>query len=111
MRMRSRFGRFVVALVLGFALGSCKKGGASGEPDCDAAFNYDARKVSGKISATKFGVEAETSVDAVREIDAAVERYTSRWRTLCMDYKNGALTQEEYRSESRALRERMEKLE
>lgn len=110
MRAPSKLGRSVVALALGFALGSCKKG-ASGNPDCDTEIRYDARKVAGRVDAGKLGVEAETSVAAVREVDSAVERYVSRWRTLCVDYRNGALTPEEYRVESRALRERMEKLE
>lgn len=109
MRVRSKLGLSAFAVVLGFALGSCKKG--SSNPDCDSEIRYDARKVEGRVDAGKFGVEAETSVAAVREVDSAVERFVSRWRTLCVDYKNGALTPEEYRSESRALRERMEKLE
>lgn len=107
----STVGYGVLALALGLAIGSCKKGGSSGNPDCDSDIKYDARKVAGRVNVAKFGVEAETSVAAVREVDAAVERYTSRWRSLCMDYKNGAMTPEEYRVESRSLRERMEKLE
>jgi len=102
----------VLALAVGLALGSCKKAGqGSSKPDCDTEIRYDARKVEGRVDVAKFGVEAKTSVEAVRQVDAAVERYTSRWRTLCMDYKNGAMTPEEYRSESRDLRERMERLE
>lgn len=111
MRVMSAVGLGVQALVLGLVLGSCKTGGSSSKPDCDSDIKYDARKVAGRVDVAKFGVEAETSVAAVREVDAAVERYTSRWRSLCMDYKNGAMTPEEYRVESRALRERMEKLE
>ncbi len=91
--------------------GSCKKTGSSGQPDCDTEIKYDARKVAGRVDVAKFGVQAETSVAAVREVDSAVERYSSRWRTLCMDYKNGAMTPDEYREESRELRQRMEKLE
>ncbi|MBL9102460.1 MAG: DUF4384 domain-containing protein [Myxococcales bacterium] len=98
------------ALAVGVLLGSCKKSGTN-SPDCDTEIRYDARKVSGRIAAGKFGVETDTSVAAVREVDSAVERYVSRWRTLCIDYKNGAMTQGEYRDESRALRERMERLE
>lgn len=111
MRVMSKAAIGVLALGLGLVLGSCKKNGASGNPDCDSDIKYDARKVSGRVDVAKFGVQAETSVAAVREVDAAVERYTSRWRSLCMDYKNGAMTPDEYRSESRALRERMERLE
>lgn len=111
MRVPSTVGIGVLALGLGLALASCKKTGASAGPDCDSEIRYDARKVAGRVNVAKFGVEAETSVAAVREVDAAVERYSSRWRSLCMDYKNGALTPDEYRGESRALRERMEKLE
>lgn len=111
MGVSARMGLGVIALGLGLALASCKKTGASAGPDCDSEIRYDARKVAGRVNVAKFGVEAETSVAAVREVDAAVERYSSRWRSLCMDYKNGALSPDEYRSESRALRERMEKLE
>ncbi len=100
-----------LSLAVGMVAGSCKKTGSSGAPDCDTEIRYDARKVSGRVNVAKFGAEAETSVAAVREVDSAVERYSSRWRTLCMDYKNGAMTPEEYRDESRSLRERMEKLE
>jgi hypothetical protein len=100
-----------LVLTVGVVAGSCKKSGGSGAPDCDTEIRYDARKVAGRVNVAKFGVEAESSVAAVREVDSAVERYSSRWRSLCMDYKNGAMTPEEYRSESRALRERMEKLE
>lgn len=112
MHVRSTVGLGVLAIAAGFVLGSCKKGGqSSNNPDCATEIRYDARKVEGRVDVAKFGIEAKTSVDAVRQVDAAVERYTSRWRTLCMDYKNGAMTPEEYRSESRDLRERMERLE
>lgn len=111
MRARSKVGVAIVTLTLGFALGSCKKSGGSGSPDCDTEIRYDARKVEGRVNAGKFGVEAATSVAAVREVDQAVERYLSRWRTLCMDYKNGAMSPDEYRGEARQLRERTEKLE
>lgn len=111
MRVTSTVGLGVLTLALGLVLGSCKKNGASGNPDCDSEIRYDARKVAGRVDAGKFGVEAETSIAAVREVDQAVERYSSRWRSLCMDYKNGAMTPEEYRTESRSLRERMETLE
>jgi hypothetical protein len=111
MRPTSTVALGVLTLALGLVLGSCKKTGASGNPDCDSEIKYDARKVAGRVDAGKFGVQAETSIAAVREVDAAVERYTSRWRSLCMDYKNGAMTPEEYRTESRALRQRMETLE
>lgn len=111
MRVTSLVGPWVLTLALGLVLGSCKKNGASGNPDCDTDIKYDGRKVEGRVDVAKFGVQASTSVEAVRAVDAAVERYTSRWRSLCMDYKNGAMTPEEYRVESRSLRERMEKLE
>jgi hypothetical protein len=100
-----------VALAAGLSVGSCKRGGSTRGPDCETEITYDARKVSGRVNAGKFGIEANTAVEAVREVDASVERYMSRWRTLCMDYKNGAMTPDEYRGESRSLRERMEKLE
>ena len=107
----TKVGLGVLTLALGLVLGSCKKNGASGNPDCDTEIRYDARKVAGRVDVAKLGVQAETSIAAVREVDQAVERYSSRWRSLCMDYKNGAMTPEEYRTESRALRERMETLE
>jgi len=101
----------MIAAAGGLLLGvSCKKSGST-SPDCETDIRYDARKVEGRVNVGKFGVDAATSVAAVREVDSAVERYTSRWRTLCMDYKNGAMTPDEYRAESRSLRERMEKLE
>jgi hypothetical protein len=101
------------ALTAGICAGSCKRGGGGGtnSPDCSTEIKYDAREISGKIAVGKFGIDAHTATKAVREVDSAVERYTSRWRTLCMDYKNGAMTPDEYRTESRDLRERMEKLE
>lgn len=98
------------AVAVGLLLGvSCKK--ESNSPDCETDIRYDARKVEGRVNVGKFGVDAATSVAAVREVDSAVERYMSRWRTLCMDYKNGAMTPDEYRGEARSLRERMERLE
>lgn len=109
--MRGSMLGWVTAAAVGLVLGSCKRGGASGSPDCETDIRYDARKVEGRVNAGKFGVDAATSVAAVREVDSAVERYMSRWRTLCMDYKNGAMTPDEYRGEARSLRARMEQLE
>lgn len=98
-----------LALALDVAPGGCNP--RVHAPECDTELRHDAGKVAGRVDAGKLGVTAETAAAAVREVDAAVERDLSRWRSLCLEYRYGALAPDEYRSESRSLRERMEKLE
>src|SRR5690606_13080616 len=43
--------------------------------------------------------------------DTWVEKYFASWSTACMDYKNGALTREEYRDETQRIRRKMERFE
>ena len=43
MRVTSTVGFGVLTLALGLVLGSCKKSGGSGNPDCDSEIKYDAR--------------------------------------------------------------------
>jgi hypothetical protein len=101
-----------LGLALTAAAAGCKPTRATdGAIDCDTEIRYDARKVAGKVDAGKFGASGETSVAAVRQVDEVVERYLSRWKTMCREYNAGVMDKDEYRSEARALRERMEQLD
>jgi len=107
-----------------FCLGplACDRGGGSDDPDtasgkvnrkvkCESQYKYDGRKIEGSASYGKFGAQGETSVERVREVDQAVERYTAKYLSLCNDYRNGAISQSQYGQESARLREGMHKLE
>ncbi len=82
-----------------------------GKIDCDTEIQYNARKVEGNVNVGKFGAAMNTEVNAVRQIDQVVERYMSRWMTLCKDYNGGAYSKEEYREETRDLRKQMEQID
>ncbi len=79
--------------------------------DCDPV-EYDARGLRARVEVpNRVGVELETSRQALREIDTWSEQYFAAWKTACMDYKNGAMTREEYNDEARRIRARMESVQ
>lgn len=79
--------------------------------DCDT-ISYDARNLSGKLEANQYATaEFATGKQAIREIDASAERFLARWQTVCKDYRNGGISQEEYRDESARMRHKMEELD
>ncbi|MEZ4384960.1 MAG: DUF4384 domain-containing protein [Nannocystaceae bacterium] len=90
---------------------ACKPKPAPGAIDCDTEIQYQGRVVEGKVEVSKFGAQAKTSIEAVRQIDQVVERYLTRWRGMCREYNAGIYSKEDYRAESRALREKMEQLD
>ncbi|HEY0133059.1 MAG TPA: DUF4384 domain-containing protein [Nannocystis sp.] len=90
---------------------SCKRVNDPGKIDCDTEIEYQGRVVEGKVEVAKFGVAAKTSIDAVRQIDQVVERYLARWKGMCREYNAGVYSKEDYRVESRAMREKMEQLD
>ncbi len=97
-------------LALGF-VGACKPGLEPGQINCDTEIEYQGRVVEGRVSGGKFAAEGKTKIDAVRQIDEVVERYLTRWRGMCREYNAGIYSKEEYRVESRAMREKMEQLD
>ncbi|MEZ4426893.1 MAG: DUF4384 domain-containing protein [Nannocystaceae bacterium] len=94
-----------------FVVAACKPSIEPGQIDCDTEVEYQGRVVEGRVDAGKLGVEAKTSIDAVRQIDEVVERYLARWKGMCREYNAGVYTKEAYAAESRAMREKMEKLD
>jgi hypothetical protein len=79
--------------------------------DCDT-IDYEARGLSARVTTPQgIGVDLETNKHAIREVDQWVEKYFAAWQTACTDYRNGALTREEYRDETRRIREAMERFE
>jgi hypothetical protein len=109
---------FVLATALAASVSSagCNKEGAGTRSprrsDCDTEVTYDARNLSTRIDAGRHGaIGFHTGKQALREVDEGAERYLSRWMTLCKDYKNGAITADDYRDESRRIRAKMEELE
>lgn len=100
----------VLALTVAIAA-SCKRGPEPGKIDCDTEIEYQGRVVEGKVEVSKFGAGAKTSIEAVRQIDQVVERYLARWRGMCREYNAGVYDKDEYRVESRAMREKMEQLD
>lgn len=103
---------FVLALL---SLGACAKqaghGTAPGRAQCDT-IDYEARSLSARVNlAGRASIDIDTSKQAIREVDGWVEKYFAAWSTACNDYKNGALTREEYRDESTRIRQSMEHFE
>lgn len=92
-------------------MGACKRVNDPGKIDCDTEIEYQGRVVEGKVEVSKFGASAKTSIDAVRQIDQVVERYLARWKGMCREYNAGVYSKEDYRAESRAMREKMEQLD
>lgn len=102
----------LTAIVAGAAImTSCKRVNEPGKIDCDTEIEYQGRVVEGKVEVSKFGASAKTSIDAVRQIDQVVERYLARWKGMCREYNAGVYSKEDYRVESRAMREKMEQLD
>jgi hypothetical protein len=92
--------------------GACKRAPGPGQIDCDTEIEYQGRVVEGRVEASKFGaVEAKSSMNAVRQIDQVVERYLARWKGMCREYNAGIYSADDYRRESRAMREKMEQLD
>lgn len=90
---------------------SAGHGKAVGRSDCET-LDYEARSLQTRVNvANRVGIDVATSKEAIREVDERVERYFASWKTACMDYKNGALTREEYREESQRIRRAMERFE
>lgn len=90
---------------------SAGHGSAVNRAKCDT-IEYEARSLSARVEVPqKAGVQIDTSAQAIREVDEHVEKYFAQWRTVCMDYRNGALTREEYREESQRIRMAMERFE
>lgn len=97
------------------ALAACAKpaghGTAPGRAQCDT-IDYEARSLSARVNlAGRASIDIDTSKQAIREVDGWVEKYFAAWSTACNDYKNGALTREEYRDESTRIRQSMEHFE
>ncbi len=97
--------------VLALVATSCKPGIEPGKIDCDTEIEYQGRVVEGQVSAGKFAAQGKTEIAAVRQIDEVVERYLTRWRGMCREYNAGIYSKDEYRVESRSLREKMEQLD
>ena len=97
------------------SLTACAKqaghGTAPGRAQCDT-IDYEARSLSARVNlAGRASIDIDTSKQAIREVDGWVEKYFAAWSTACNDYKNGALTREEYRDESTRIRQSMEHFE
>jgi hypothetical protein len=86
-------------------------GTSVGRADCDT-IDYEARNLSARVQiANRASIDIDTSKQAIREVDGWVEKYFAAWQTACNDYKNGALTREEYRDETGRIRRSMEHFE
>lgn len=86
-------------------------GTVSRSNDCQT-LQYEARSLAGSVQVPQsVSVGVESSTRALREVDQWVEQYYATWKTACVDYKNGALTREEYRDETQRIRMSMEKLQ
>jgi hypothetical protein len=82
-----------------------------GRAECDT-IDYEARNLSARVElAGRASIDVDTSKQAIRQVDTWVEKYFAAWSTACNDYKNGALTREEYRDESSRIRQAMERFE
>ena len=107
--------RFLALFALGLFAPGCPKtaghGTGVGRAECDT-IDYEARNLSARVEiAGRGSVDIDTSKQAIREVDGWVEKYFAAWSTACNDYKNGALTREEYRDESSRIRQAMERFE
>lgn len=101
----------VVWVLVASLLAACRPSAGPGRIDCDTEIAYQGRAVEGRVEAGKFGAAAKTSLSAVRQVDEVVERYMARWKGMCREYNAGVYSGEEYRRESRAMREKMEQLD
>jgi len=107
--------RFLVLSSLAALAIACTKtaghGTSVGRAQCDT-IEYEARSLSASVEiAGRGSIDLDTSKRALREVDGWVEKYFAAWSTACHDYKNGALTREEYRDESSRIRQSMERFE
>ena len=102
-------------LAAALVLAACDGDGNTRNPgraDCDTDIDYNTRRLEARVDVAKYGTAAlDTGKEAIREVDQNAERFMNRWKTVCKDYKNGALTREEYRDESNRIRTKMEELE
>ena len=78
--------------------------GCPGGVRCKPPFKYDGRRLAIEATNGNIAVGGNTSVENIRQVDVAVERYSARYMSLCNDYRNGAIPQEEYAAESREMR-------
>lgn len=107
--------RLLVLCSIALGASACPKqaghGTAVGRAECDT-IDYEARGLSARVElAGRGSIDVDTSKQAIREVDGWVEKYFAAWQTACNDYKNGALTREEYRDESTRIRQSMERFE
>lgn len=80
--------------------------------DCDSSFAYESRSFASKVEVGKFaGAEFDSSKDAIRQVDQAVERYAQRWSTMCKEYNAGVIDSDAFNAQSKHLRETMERLD
>jgi len=102
----------LIALALPLALVGCHPQGQSKSMDCDSGFDYDSRNFASKIEVGKIGgAEFESSKDAIRQVDQAVERYAQRWSTMCKEYNAGVMDKAAFNAQSMELRRKMEELD
>lgn len=115
--MRARLLNLAPILGLVALLPACPPPCAPGEQcvnddvKCEPMFKYDARALEAEVKAGKFGGNVDTRVEQVREVDNGVERTNARYLSLCNDYRNGAISQEQYSRESEAMRKDATRLE
>ena len=102
-----------LSLVLSLAsLTGCHPQPGSKRMDCDSDFAYDSRNFATKVDVGKFGsAELQSSKDAIRQVDQAVERYAQRWSTMCKEYNAGIIDADAFNAQSKDLREKMEQLD
>ncbi|MFV8754421.1 DUF4384 domain-containing protein [Nannocystaceae bacterium ST9] len=94
------------------ALAGCHPSSKSKPMDCDNGFAYDSRNFASKIDVGKFGgAEFESSKDAIRQVDQAVERYAQRWSTMCKEYNAGVIDKDAFNAQSMDLRRKMERMD
>ncbi len=74
---------------------------------CETEFAYDANKVSGGFTALGVGVEGSTEVAALRQIDAATERYIASAKRLCEEYNACIVDGQTYAIRAENLRRRL----
>lgn len=110
--MSARFLSASLALASSLALAGCHPNPKSKPMDCDSSFDYDSRNFATKVEVGKFGgAEFESSKDAIRQVDQAVERYSQRWSTMCKEYNAGIMDQATFNAQSMELRRKMERMD
>jgi hypothetical protein len=100
------------ALAFPLVLAGCHPKDKPKPMDCDSGFDYDSRNFASKIEVGKIGgAEFESSKDAIRQVDQAVERYAQRWSTMCKEYNAGIIDKDTYNAQSMELRRKMERMD